>query len=168
MQKARLAVASGEEDSFTAVCPGQVPVWTAVHDWAALSTIPPDGRRGEGRMDGCSAGRVCVSPGICPPSSLAFQDLGRTPLIGQDVPKTSHPQGHHSLTQSAAELTLPRPCLCGSAPAPSTDQSVPAKSKRRPSQGGNNQAGPPQMHPADRTYLVLVIYNGESKHRHHS
>lgn len=86
----------------------------------------------------------------------------------QDQPGPSHPQEHHSLTQSAVELTLPPPCLCGSAPAPSTDQSVPAKSKRRASQRGNNQAEPPQMHPADRTYLVLVIYNGESKHRHHS
>lgn len=83
--------------------------------------------------------------------------------------RSQPPPGHHNLTagavvQSAAELTLPRPCLCGSAPAPSIDQSVPAKSKRRPSQRGNNEAEParhPKCTPsADRPTWYLSYTTG--------
>lgn len=135
---------------------------------------------GEGR-EGWSA-LVCTQLGVSAflqgsalPQPPTFQELERTPLIGHSVPRTSQvpatPKGTTTSPSQTAELTLPRPCLCGSAPAPSTDQSVPAKSKRRPSQWSNNQAEPPkppQNAPCRQTYLVLVIYNGESKHRHHS
>lgn len=141
-------------NSFLAVGPGQVvPVWTPVCDWAALPTVPPNSREGDRRME-ClslhSAGRV--SPGIS--TSLGGHHCP------QDQPGPSHPRGHHNLPQLAAELTLPRPCLCGSAPAPSIDQSVPAKSKRRLSQGGNNQAEAPQMHPAGRPTWYLSYTTG--------
>lgn len=152
-------------NSFLPVCPGQVPLWTPVCDWAALPTVPQTA--GEGR-EGRSA-LVCTQlAGFLQASQPLWEDSTDRTQCPQGHSGPSHPRGHHSLPQLAAELTLPRPCLCGSAPAPSIDQSVPAKSKRRPSQGGKSQAEAPQMHPCSHTYLVLVIYNGESKHRHHS
>lgn len=85
------------------------------------------------------------------PQALTSQELARTSFIVHVVPRTTQlltttttttvPRPH---SKSAAELTLPQQCLCGSAQVPSIDQSVPAKSERRPSQSGINKAEPPR------------------------
>lgn len=144
-------------NSFLPVGPGQLPVWTAgerTEGWSALVCT--------------QLGGSVFLQGSVLPQALPSQDLGRTPLTGQ-CPQ-NHPATPEGTPSSHTELTLPPPCLCGSAPAPSIDQSVPAESKRRPNQWGNDQGEPPS-HPKSlcrHTYLVLVIYNRESKHRHHS
>lgn len=69
-------------NSSLPVCPGQVwTVWTLFHNWAALSTVPPNGRGGERKP--------VFLQGSALPQPLTFQDLGRTPLVGHSVPRTS-------------------------------------------------------------------------------
>ena len=90
---------------------------------------------------------------------------GRTSFTGHVVPGTTQllatPAYHNlaagHLVKSAAELTLPQQCLCGSAQVPSIDQSVPARSKRRQSQWGIKNVQP-LMHPNCRAAGGLTWY----------
>lgn len=92
---------------FLPVCPGQVPVWTAVHNWAVLSTTPQTAEEG---TEGWSA-LVCTQlggsvflQGSALPQPLTCQDLGRTPLTGQC------PQAHPATPRAPQPHTLNSLC----------------------------------------------------------
>lgn len=169
MQKTRLGVASGEETSLLFV----LARYQCGHQSMTGLLCPKFPQMaGEGR-EGWSA-LVCTQLGVSAflqgsalPQPPTFQELERTSLIGHSVPRTSQvpatPKGTTTSPSQTAKLTLPRPCLCGSAPAPSTDQSVPAKSKRRPiNEATSRQSHPnhPKMHPADRPTWYLSYTTG--------
>lgn len=123
--------------------------------------------------------KACVSPGICPPSTSHFpgsgeDTTGRT-QCPQDQPGPSHPQG---TTTSQQELwcsqLLNSLCHDRVYVGPHQPQVLINLCLQRARGDQVNEATMRQSQPdtpnalCRQTYLVLVIYNGESKHRHHS
>ena len=126
-----------------------------------------------------SAVKACVSPGICPPAVSympgAGEDIIHRARCPQDHPALSHPQCTAASQQDFwSSLLLNSLCHNSVYVGPHKSQVLINLCLQRAKGDPVNQAATRQNHPdtrttpCGRTYLVLVVYNGESKHRDHS